>query len=337
MVTKPNQADIRQAALAKSFDQESTVVKDRFANADLVMAVNAFRSGVDQRLGSSPVTSGGVNANAQTVGDAEKKIVFVPLVKLKDNPFNARSVYLDSKLNSLVRSIRDDGQQMPVVVMEDRGEDGFYILIEGHYRKRALLSIGVESVMAIVVPHLEDIDLYRLSFVLNEERAQQTAIDDAISWNKLLQSGLAKTQDEVATLLHVSKSRVSKTISILELSEPIIELIRSNPEGFNISTAYELRQLSELCSPETLLKTAKDVSDGQYSKRDLIALRDKLLRNKKTRARSSPLELRLGGKKVGMLRVFDSGRILLEVKESTPELQSKLSDAVQNVFKSHRN
>jgi len=57
---------------------------------------------------------------------------------LQENPLNARRIYDPQIVQERAASIATHGQQTPGLAAPDPTRPGWYVLIDGHYRKRAL-------------------------------------------------------------------------------------------------------------------------------------------------------------------------------------------------------
>ena len=119
-----------------------------------------------------------------------KYVVTVPLSRIVDNPYNARHLYPQERLDELVESIKAEGQLTPVHGFKLENRAGFWQLIDGQFRKRALIQAGKDTIDLLPVKSVSAFELYRISFLLNEERSEQTAFDNAVSWRKLLDDKL---------------------------------------------------------------------------------------------------------------------------------------------------
>ncbi len=159
---------------------------DRFALAE--KAITSHPRGL---LGQ-PVASTFSAESAASETPAERRVVKIPLDRLQENPLNARRIYDPQIVQERAASIATHGQQTPGLAAPDPAKPGWYVLIDGHYRKRALAAAGKTEMDCFIEDGLSDIDFYRLSFVLNEQRSGQSVLDNAIAWRQLLDEGKVK-------------------------------------------------------------------------------------------------------------------------------------------------
>lgn len=331
--------------LNSSVAAETVQAKDKFENADLIVAIAKVK---DQRLHAGPAMpdAQAASPDADRIGsvpllqpgkpvESEKSqyvVMQLPIGKVKDHPRNARHIYDPARIDEMATSIARDGQHVPAVVMPDPAEPGSYLLIEGRYRKRALMSLGRDTILASVVEPLSDLEAYRLSLLLNEERNDQTILDNAIAWRSMLDDGTYKSQDHIAEHLNIKQGTVSKTLAILDLPNSVIGIIKTRPSSFGIRIAQELRQLSKVLPDPSLEAIAEQVVAEKLSVRDLERMRERKQHEPVTRERSRAYPLQWGEEKLGSIREFNDGRLKIDLTNAPEELRAKLISAVKKVL-----
>ncbi len=336
------------ANLEASVTKQSVQARDKFDNADLTMAIKrAAHPGatVDTRhdAGSASestlpaqadkkLISESASASTSVPEQAQRILQTLPIANVRDHPRNARHLYDPARIDEMAASIARDGQMMPAIVMPDPHISGQYLLIEGRYRKRALQSLGRDTILAIVVDAMPELEAYRLSLILNEERNQQTDLDNAISWKMLQDDGLFRSQEHIAEYLGITQSKVSKTLSLLDLPAAIISIMKTSPSEFGLRIGYELRQLSRQLSPNELESVAEQVRDGKLTVAALEKMRTRAERPAITRERSRAYPLKLGETAIGTLRDFDDGRLKIDLVGVSPELRQSVVHTMQKLL-----
>lgn len=318
------------ASLGASVAAQTVQARDKFDMADLTMAMkraSAPSSDSTQQLPAPQPTP----AHAPD-GQTSKALVNLQITAVRDHPRNARHLYDPARIDEMAASIARDGQVMPVIVMADPTTPNTWLLIEGRYRKRALLALGRETIAAIVVDPLSELEAYRLSLILNEERNQQTDLDNAISWKMLQDDGLFRSQDHIAEYLGITQSKVSKTLSLLELPAGVVAIMKTSPGQFGLRIGYELRQLARQMVPSDIEAVAEQVRDGKLTVAALEKLRSRAEKPPVTRERSRAYVLKNGELAVGTLRDFDDGRLKIDLNGISPEMRQKLIAAVQKTL-----
>jgi ParB family chromosome partitioning protein len=286
--------------------------------------------------GTLLTSPGQLQANPRAmVTPAAQSLVELAISQVQDHPRNARHLYDPTRIDEMAASIARDGQMMPAIVMADARQPGVYLLIEGRYRKRALQSLGRETILAIVVDPMPELEAYRLSLILNEERNEQTDLDNAISWKMLQDDGLFTSQEHIAEYLGITQSKVSKTLSLLDLPPGVMTIMKTSPGQFGLRIGYELRQLARQLAPAELEAVAEQVREGKLTVAALEKMRSRAEKLPVTRERSRAYPLKSGELIVGTLRDFDDGRLKVDLTGAAPELRQAVMAAIQKVLDAH--
>ena len=342
------------AGLGASVAVQTVQARDKFEMADLTMAMrrasNPTADTTDMpapstqgtpALSTSVITadaalpqpaSGEHNPSDTTTTPASQRLVQLPLAQVRDHIRNARHLYDPTRIDEMAASIARDGQMMPAIVMKDPKQADAYLLIEGRYRKRALQSLGRETLLAIVVDPLPDLEAYRLSLILNEERNAQTDLDNALSWKMLQDDGLFTSQEHIAEYLGITQSKVSKTLSLLELPVGVLTIMKTSPQQFGLRIGYELRQLARQLAPAEIEAVAEQVRDGKLTVAALEKMRTRAEKIPATRERARAYPLKSGALTLGTLREFDDGRLKIDLTGLSPATRKNLIAAVQTVL-----
>lgn len=324
------------ANLEASVTRQSVQARDKFDIADLTMAMKRAahpESGIDTQPEASASSEMAPTTLVGAGSASIQSLQNLPIANVRDHPRNARHLYDRSRIDEMAASIARDGQMMPAIVMPDPQAPDQYLLIEGRYRKRALQSLGRDTILAIVVDAMPELEAYRLSLILNEERNQQTDLDNAISWKMLQDDGLFRSQEHIAEYLGITQSKVSKTLSLLELPAAVINIMKTSPGEFGLRIGYELRQLSRQLSSTELESVTEQVRDGKLTVAALEKMRLRAERPAITRERSRAYPLKLGELAIGMLREFDDGRLKIDLAGVSPELRQSVVAAMQRLLR----
>ncbi|WP_292654440.1 ParB/RepB/Spo0J family partition protein [Nitratifractor sp.] len=139
----------------------------------------------------------------------------LPVEGIDPNPYQPRKDFDPQRLEELGESIRRHGLLQPVVVIPHGDR---WILVAGERRLRAHKLIGAETIRAIVA----DVDLDRLrmrelALVENIQRENLNPIELAQAYQELLDvHGI--THEELAGIVHKSRSQITNTLRLLSLS-----------------------------------------------------------------------------------------------------------------------
>lgn len=333
MTAKPD----RKLMLKNSMANEAAAVAARFDLAEEVM--QGRNEGL---LGSSLSTSKDIDSNLPTEAETESslsggkdEVVSINLENLQDNPFNARQIYQHEMVKERAASIVKNGQLTAATVATDPDRPGFYFLIDGHYRKRALKFIGRDKMDCVIRTVATKTDLYRLSFVLNEERSGQTALDNALAWKKMLNQGTVRIEDDICELTSMSKANVNKTLALAKLPLRIIDRMGEAPEKFGVALGYETVQFFKQGGEEATLELITRILKEDMSSRDVERLRKSLEEKplRKPRETSRQYKLQRDGQDVGHIKDWDSGKITIEINGLEAEERSELVAQLASRFK----
>lgn len=136
--------------------------------------------------------------------------------EITTNPRQPRQVFDDEALAELAHSIREFGVLQPIVVRPQG--DGFE-LVMGERRLRAAQAAGLATIPAIV-RHTDDDAMLRDALLENIHRAQLNPLEEAAAYQQLLEE-FGTTHEELATRIGRSRSQVSNTIRLMNLSIPV--------------------------------------------------------------------------------------------------------------------
>ncbi len=164
-------------------------------------------------------------------------VLEVPIERVCHNPRQPRKEFVTEDLHDLVSSIGKHGILQPLVVSVR--EDGEYELIAGERRLRAAKELGLERV-PIVSRTVNDQEKLELALIENIQRQDLNAVEEAMAY-KALRDEFGLTQKQIADQVGKSRSAVTNTMRLLELSSDMQEALA----GGKISRSHARSLLSE--------------------------------------------------------------------------------------------
>lgn len=197
----------------------------------------------------------------QEDGEGREPIVLIDHAKLHTNPFQPRRDFNEEEIKELADSIRAQGLLQPVLVR--RKETGVYDIISGERRVRALRLLKREKVPCLVREKLSDREMMEISLVENIQREDLNEIDKAEAYHKLL-SEYGYTHDQLSKQVGKSRTSVTNTLRLLQLSEEIRLLVRKS-----IVTMGHARALLSLANDTDRIALAKRIQKEGLSVRDV--------------------------------------------------------------------
>ena len=147
----------------------------------------------------------------------------VPTDLIRPNPTQPRRAFDEEALERLAETISEAGILQPLVVRPL--DDGRYELIAGERRWRAAQIAGLETVPAILRTE-EETKRLQMALIENMARESLNPVEEARGCAALVEE-LDLSKEETARRLGKSRSAVSNLIRILELPDPVLELLES--------------------------------------------------------------------------------------------------------------
>lgn len=257
----------------------------------------------------------------------------VPLDLIDSNPFNARHIYRTKRIGELVATIGKNGQETPGTATIRNGR---YVLAAGHYRRLALQTLRAPTMDLMIRENISDQELYELSYRENAEREPQSALDNAISWRRLLDSHVYPDEASLAVALGQSPANINKTLAILKLSEPLREIVAEDPSQFAMSALYELTLLEKEAGFDETRAMVMSIAAGEAGRKEVQELRDRLGKrtNRKQKTFSRRYDIKRDGQCVGALREWEnSGKVVLDLVISDPHDRVAFIEEMRKRFK----
>jgi ParB family transcriptional regulator, chromosome partitioning protein len=145
-----------------------------------------------------------------------------PIDLIDPSNLQPRSVFDDTKLNELARSISSNGVVQPLLL---RRKGTRFELIAGERRWRAAKLAGLTRVPG-VLRNVSDEKVLELALIENIQREDLNPIEEARAYKKLIDT-VGLTQETVAERVGRDRSYVTNYLRLLRLPEDLQELLQS--------------------------------------------------------------------------------------------------------------
>lgn len=145
------------------------------------------------------------------------QIITVNIEKIDLNPNQPRKYFDSAELESLAKSIKENGLLQPLTVRIKT--DGKYELIAGERRLRACKLTGINEVKVIVEDRSEE-ESSVLAIIENIQRCDLNCIEEAFAMQKLMDH-YGYTQEELACKLGKAQSTIANKLRLLKLSDNV--------------------------------------------------------------------------------------------------------------------
>lgn len=172
-----------------------------------------------------------------SIGKGEVEMLPVEELDLDDKTFMFRAVV---RTGDLQRSLKEEGQQIPIIVRRTQGKKKFQI-ISGFRRTQAAIRLGWKEVAAIVRTGLSDEEAFRAAVLENTARKTYSDIDRAYIIRAYRARGHGG--EEVAKLMGLTDRQVRNLLSLLELPDEVQAAIDDPEQHFSTTHALTLKKL----------------------------------------------------------------------------------------------
>ena len=201
-----------------------------------------------------PVASVGDAAPARSGGVRE-----IEIGRIRPNPEQPRVQFKEETIDELADSIAERGVLQPIL-LRPHG-DGFEI-VAGERRWRAAQRARLHTIPAIV-REIDDSTAAEIALIENVQREDLNAIEEAEGYRQLVERH-GHTQDNIAKLVHKSRSHVANLLRLLDLPD----FVRQSLLRGDISMGHA-RAVLTAPDPEALIRDviAKGLSVRQTEER----------------------------------------------------------------------
>jgi ParB family chromosome partitioning protein len=218
--------------------------------------------------------------SAPVVARAPHHPIEIPTDSVSPNPHQPRKQFDEAALASLAASLKSTGLVQPLVVRSDpAGGEGTYQLIAGERRLRAAKLAGLATLPAII----REVDPFKqaqMALIENVQREDLNPIDRAQAYRSLIEQ-LGLTQAELASRLGEERSTVANYLRLLDLSEPVREMVRAG----KLSLGHA-KILAGISDPQQQQELAERVVGQELSVRNL----ERILTEPVAAPKSAPAE-----------------------------------------------
>ena len=145
------------------------------------------------------------------------EVVYLYLDDIIPNRFQPREVFDDQALKELAISIKEHGVIQPIIV---RKVENKYEIIAGERRYKASTMAGLTKIPAII-KNLDDKESSKVALIENLQRRDLTRIEEARTYQKILELEDGMTQEQLAHTMGKTQSVVSNKLRLLALPDEV--------------------------------------------------------------------------------------------------------------------
>lgn len=176
--------------------------------------------GLNKNRGLSTLMGDVGEVYSRELGLDKNQVSLIEISKITPNPFQPRKIFEESALNELANSIKEHGLIQPIIVLKKNDN---FILVAGERRLRATQILGEKKILAFVSDSDEG-KLRELALIENIQRENLNPIELANSYKDLIEVHNI-TQENLAKLIHKSRTQITNTLRLLNLDPKTQELI----------------------------------------------------------------------------------------------------------------
>ncbi|MFV1950379.1 MAG: ParB/RepB/Spo0J family partition protein [Nitrospinota bacterium] len=155
---------------------------------------------------------------------SDNNLTYIPVEKVHPNRYQPRKVFDEKKIGELACSIKEKGIIQPIIVQ--RKGNGYYELIAGERRWRAVQKAGLDKIPALI-RDVSDSEAIELALTENIHREDLNPIEEALVYKQLIEE-FHLTQEEVSKRVGKDRSSISNYLRILKLPRIVREDINNN-------------------------------------------------------------------------------------------------------------
>jgi len=144
----------------------------------------------------------------------------VEIGRIRPNPAQPRMHFDEESIAELAESIAERGVLQPVLLRPD-GDD--FQLVAGERRWRAAQRARLHAIPAII-RDIDDSTSAEIALIENVQRQDLNAIEEAEGYKKLI-GAYGHTQEELAKLVHKSRSHIANLLRLLDLPPAVKQML----------------------------------------------------------------------------------------------------------------
>lgn len=210
--------------------------------------------------------------------------------RIARNPENPRLVFRQEEMDTLLRSIKKFGIQVPITVYE---QDGEFVLIDGERRWRCARKLNLQKIPALVQPKPTDLNNLLLMFNIHALREQWDYLTIASKLPKIIELFAADNDNrnpneiELSELTGLTRGQIRRCHLLLDLPEEYRSLLFDE-----LDLPKQKQRLSEdfFIEMERSLKTVEKRIPTAFS--DINVARDALIKKYRDKVINNVVDLR---------------------------------------------
>ena len=198
----------------------------------MAKAVKRKARGLGSARGSAAPRKGGMSALIASMSQkgtrtGDQELLKIDITAIEPNPFQPRKIFDEGALQKLADSILSNGIIQPITVRKAKGRSAKqrYQIVAGERRWRAATKAGMTTIPAII-KQVSDQESAMLAMIENLQREELNPIEEAYAYKRLTTEH-AFTHEEVAKVIGKSRSAISNSLRLLNLTKEVQQMVAS--------------------------------------------------------------------------------------------------------------
>ncbi len=142
----------------------------------------------------------------------------IPIEFIKPGPWQPRKRFDKKELESLSKSIKNQGIIQPIILKTRKDKGKHYHLIAGERRWRACQLAGIHEIPSIIRNDIDQKRIAELSLVENIQRSDLNPIEEAEGYQSLIEK-YNYTQEKISKVVGKSRSYIANILRLQSLSD----------------------------------------------------------------------------------------------------------------------
>ena len=198
------------------------------------------------------------NNDTDKKNDSVSGIIEIAIGKVEPDKNQPRKKFSENELNELAASIREHGIIQPLIVEKNKDR---YTIIAGERRWRAAKIAGMKKI-PVIIGEYDEKEKTEIQLIENIQREGLNPVEEAKAYRELINEYELK-QDELAKTLGKSRTAITNTMRLLNLSEKVQEMIIEDK-----LTQGHARALLAIDNKDTQYEIACQIIENKLSVRE---------------------------------------------------------------------
>ena len=147
-----------------------------------------------------------------------EKYKMIPIEFIEPGPWQPRKSFDKNELESLSKSITNQGIIQPIILKTRDDKKNHYYLIAGERRWRACQIAKIHEIPSIIKDDIDNAKIAELSLVENIQRSELNPIEEAEGYQSLIKK-YNYTQDQISKSVGKSRSYIANILRLQSLSD----------------------------------------------------------------------------------------------------------------------